>query len=91
MKYTFIKPYEFEGKTYTELDVDIEGMTGADFAAAKKQFTKEGNFVALPAADTEFCACLLARLTKQPLEFFEHLPVKDYCALTQSVSNFLLG
>ena len=91
MKYTFIKPHEFEGKTYTELDVDIEGMTGADFAAAKKQFAKDGNFVALPAADTEFCAYLLAKLTKQPLEFFEQMHVKDYCALTQNVSNFLLG
>ena len=91
MKYTFIKPYEFEGKEYKELEFDLEGTTGADFAAAKKQFAKEGNFVVLPSADTEFCICLVARLTKQPLEFFEQMPVKDYSALAQNVSNFLLG
>lgn len=91
MVYTFEKPYEFEGKTYNELEFDLEGMKGADFAAAKRQFAKSGSFVAVPTADSEFCAVLLARLTKQPLEFFESLPVKDYCSLTQSVSNFLLG
>lgn len=91
MTYTFAKPYEFEGKTFDKLEFDLEGMTGADFAAAKKQFAKAGNFAAVPAADSEFCAVLLARLAKQPQEFFDALPVKDYCALTQSVSNFLLA
>lgn len=91
MKYTFTKPYEFEGKTYNELEFDLEGMKGSDFAEAKKQFAKMGNFAAVPSADSEFCAVLLSRLAKVPLEFFEGLPVKDYCALTQSVSNFLLA
>jgi hypothetical protein len=91
MVYEFDKPYEFEGKTYNKLEFDLEGMTGADFAAAKRAFAKSGSFAAVPTADSEFCAVLLARLVKQPIEFFEGLPVKDYCALTQSVSNFLLG
>lgn len=91
MIYTFNKPYEFEGKEYKEIEFDLEGMKGSDFAEAKKQFTKAGNFVALPSADSEFCACLLAKLTKQPLEFFEQMDVKDYCAITQKVSNFLLS
>lgn len=91
MEYKFEKPYNFEGKEYNELKFDLEGMKGADFAAAKKQFAKMGNFAAVPSADSEFCAVLLSRLANVPLEFFEGLPVKDYCALTQSVSNFLLA
>jgi hypothetical protein len=91
MKHTFKKPYTFEGKEYAELEFDIEAMSGADYAAAKKQFAKSGNFVAVPNADSEFCACLLSRICKLPLEFFEQMPVKEYCKITQEVSNFLLA
>ncbi|MBR7069798.1 MAG: phage tail assembly protein [Oxalobacter sp.] len=33
---------------------------------------------------------LLARLIKQPREFFSAMPAKDYAKLHQEVSNFLL-
>lgn len=91
MEYTFKTPFEFEGKEYKSLTFNLEDLKGSDIAAAKKQFTAAGNFSALPSADSEFCALILARLTKLPVEFFNDLPAKDYCALTQSVSNFLLA
>lgn len=91
MDYKFSKPYVFEEKTYEKLECDLESITGADIAAVKKQFAKGGGFAAVPAADSEFCALLLARVAKQPIEFFESLPAKDYCGITQEVSNFLLA
>lgn len=91
MKYTFNKPYEFEGKKYESIEFDLESLKGSDIAAAKKRFTAAGNFSAIPAADSEFCAMILAQASKQPQEFFDNLPAKDYCSLTQQVSNFLLS
>lgn len=91
MEYVFSKPYEFEGKTYDKIEFDLENLKGSDFAAAKKQFAKNGNFSVAPQADSEFCALILERVAKQPIDFFENLPAKDYCAITQQVANFLLG
>ncbi|MGN0885459.1 MAG: phage tail assembly protein [Candidatus Spyradenecus sp.] len=91
MVHVFATPYDFEGKTYEQLDFNLEGLKGSDIAAVKKQFTSAGNFAAVPAADYDFCAMMLARVCKLPLEFFTELPAKEYLALTQKVSNFLLA
>ncbi len=91
MKYVFEKPYNFEDKEYKEIEIPIEDMKGSDFAAAKKRFSKDGNYAIMPAADSEFCAQLGAKMAKVPVEFFEQMPVKEYCKITQEISNFLLG
>ena len=91
MKHVFEKRYEFEGKTYTEIEFDLEGLKGSDISAAKKRFVREGGFSPMPTIDSDFCALLLAGLTKQPLEFFTGLPAREYCEITQKVSNFLMG
>ena len=91
MKHTFSKPYQFEGKTFTELDIDLDSISGADILLAKRRFVSSGGFAALLAADPEFCIFLLERVAKQPVEFFRGLPARDFCALTQAVSNFLLS
>lgn len=90
MKYTFQKPFEFEGKEYTELDIPLDGLTGSDINAAKKEWQTEGNFSPILASDPGFCASVAARACKLPIEFFHALPAKDYMKLTQEVSNFLL-
>ena len=90
MKHIFAKAYEFEGKTYDGIDFDLTGLKGSDISAAKKEFAAMGNYSPLPSTDSDFCALLLCRITKQPLEFFLELPAPEYCALTQKVSNFLI-
>ena len=91
MKYTFKKPYEFEEVTYTEIEYDLESLTGADISAAKRQYATAGNFSPMPTTDLDFCAFILAKATKQPIEFFNEMPARDYCAITQTVVNFLMA
>jgi len=90
-RYTFSKPFEFEGKTYEFIEYDLNGLKGSDIAKVKREFNKAGNFSVIPAMDSEFCALILAKVAKLPLEFFNELPAKDYCSLTQEVGNFLMG
>lgn len=90
MKHEFAKAYEFDGKTFESIEFDLSNLKGSDVSAAKKEFAAMGNYSPLPATDSDFCALLLCRLTKQPLEFFLELPAPEYCALTQKVSNFLI-
>lgn len=91
MEHKFAKPYNFEGKDYESISFDLESLKGSDIAAAKREFAAAGGFSAVPAADCEFCVLVLARASKQPKEFFDGLPAKEYQALAQQVTNFLLG
>ena len=93
MQYEFKQPYKFEDAEWTELEVPVEDMTGAQFLAVKKAFTK-ANPGANPVSmvfDQEFCIYLLARLCKQPLEFFEGMPANEMVPLCTQVSSFLLS
>ena len=83
MKYILSKEYEFEGQKYTEIELNLDVLTGKDVSA--------GNISPLVAVDTDFCVYLAAKAAKLPIEFMENLPAKDYCAIGQEVSNFLLG
>jgi len=91
MKYVFSKPYVFEDEEVKEIEIDLESMKGSDVAAAKKEFSQEGQFSVLLANDPVFCMMLVARLTKRPKEFFDDLPGRDYLAISQEVQHFLLG
>lgn len=90
MKFTFKKPYVFEGKEYTELDLDLESLNGGDIIQVHKEYSDAGNFVMIPATDWGFCARVAAKALKQPYEFLERMPANEYCRLAQAVSNFLL-
>lgn len=91
MKYVFKKPYEFEEVIYTELEYDLDSLTGADLSAAKRQWSAAGNFSPLPTTDADFCVYILASVAKKPIEFFTEMPARDYCGITQQVSNFLMS
>ena len=90
MKIELSKPYTFEGKEFTEFEADLESLKGRDVAEAKREWVRQGNFAAVIASDIDFCAYLAAKAAKQPFEFVEGLPAKDYCRVAQEVSNFLL-
>lgn len=91
MLHILTKDYEFEGKTYSELQLNLDDLTGKDVSAAKREWARSGNYSPLMASDTDFCVFLAAKSAKLPVEFMEGLPAKDYCAIGQAVSNFLLG
>lgn len=91
MKHIFTKPYNFEGKEYTELELELDSLTGRDVSSVKRQWAGEGNFSAMPSTDSDFCIMIAAKAAKKPVEFFYSLPAKEYAKLAQAVSNFLLG
>ena len=90
MKHIFSKEYEFEGQTFTELEFDLESLTGRDVSAAKREWSRSGNYAPLMTADMDFCVFLAAKAAKKPIEFMEGLPAKDFCAIGQQVAGFLL-
>ena len=88
MKYVFKDPYEFEGKTYTEIDVAVENLRGSDLKSAIRRHFGPG--AQAPVLDPDVREELLAKASGQPVEFFQDLPVVEYGDLSQLMLNFLL-
>ncbi len=89
----FKKPYKFEGKEYTELDLSaLENVTGADMIKINKRLSRAGEaFTAVPELTLEYALNLAADLTQRPVEFYTGLPGRYAMQVKNRVSAFLFG
>ncbi len=88
----FRKPYRFEGKEYTELDLSgMEDLTGADMIAINKLIERAGSSEAGLEMTLEYAFYFAARASKLPVEFFLSLPPNEAARVKSRVINFLYG
>ena len=81
----FRKPYMFEGKEYTEVDLSaMEDMTAEDLCAMG---------IVNPVAEmtVDYAIYMAARASGKPVEFFKGLPPKEGIKLKNMVTGFLYG
>lgn len=85
----FSKPYHFEGKKYTEIDLGgMDDLSAEDMIAADRYLNRTGNFSVMPEMSLEYSCFIAARATQQPIEFFRHLPPKDALKVKNRVTSF---
>ena len=89
----FNKPFKFEGKEYTEIDLSgLEDISAADMIAVNKIISRTSSGVdVMPEVSLEYAVNLAARATKQPVEFFTALPAKEALKIKNRVMGFLFG
>lgn len=89
----FKKPYHFEGKEYTELDLScMDNLTGADMIAVNKIMQRtSGGIDVMPEVSVEYAFHFAARAAKLPVEFFTSLPPKEAIKVKNRVMGFLFG
>jgi formylmethanofuran dehydrogenase subunit E-like metal-binding protein len=85
------KPVEWEGKTYEELTMDYEGMTGKDMEAIDDELSAVGIIVANPNINHRYHRILAARAAKVPSDMLRELPLRDYQKVTATARSFLLA
>ena len=78
------KPFHFEGKEYTEVDLHgLEDVSAADLCKVSKQAKKETGADPIPEMSLPYAIYMAARVTGLPVEFFQRLtrelPVYDGC------------
>ena len=83
------KPVEWRGKTYTDLHLDFEGLTGLDMEAIDDEIGNIGLRGMVPAYSRMYQRMLAARAAKVPADMIEHLPLVDYNAIISAAQNFL--
>lgn len=88
----FARPYKFDGKEYTTLDLSgLEDTTAADLSAVGKILAKQGVVSPMPEMTMDFSVYMAARVCKLPVEFFKQLPARETIKLKNIVTGFLYG
>ena len=91
--FTFKKPFEYEGKKYTELKFDFNGLTGADSINIEAELQAKGIAVFAPAFSAPYLVRMCARACTEKVDyqFFEAMRLKDYVTIRSKARNFLLS
>lgn len=88
----FSKPYVFEGREYTEVDLStLEDTTAEDLSVVGKILSKLGTVSPMPEMTMDFSQFMAARVTKLPIEFFKRMPAREAIKLKNAVTGFLYG
>ncbi len=88
----FKKPYMFEGKVYTEIDLSgLENLTGEDMVKVNNTLVARGRLPVLQEMSLEYAQEMAAQVTGLPIEFFKGLPAKKSMRLKNTISNFIHG
>jgi len=85
---TLSRPYKFEGKEYTEVDLSgIKNLKIKDAIEAQKQLFSEREIagVVLSETSTAFARAIAAKATGKPIEFFKFAPQRISKKVTQMV------
>jgi hypothetical protein len=86
---TLSKPIEHNSQTIAELDLDLDGLTGADLEQVEREFTASGHQGGIPETSKIYQAMVAARACRVPYDVLRTLPAKDYSKITLSVLTFL--
>lgn len=76
---TFEKPYTFEGKEYTEVDLSgLEDMNTKTWTKVMNTVRRSGEGIdPTPQLNPDYSMRMAAMASKLPVEFFELLPYKE--------------
>ena len=86
------KPYEFEGKKYTEVDMSgLENIRALDMIDASKTLCGTGEYYSVPETQMGYALMIASRATGLPIEFFHNLPPKAALKVKGKVTGFFYG
>ncbi len=90
MKISFDKPFEFEGKTFEGLDLNLDALTGQHLIDATTEARTLGDKSPVMELSKIYQAVLAAKAAKTSSDMIIALPAKDFSRVTLMVANFLL-
>lgn len=88
----FVKPYKFEGKEYTEVDLSgLDNIKASDMIEAEKMYGRSGGFSFIPEMSMEYALIIATKASNQPIEFFQGLQPKNAMRVKNKVTSFFFG
>lgn len=83
------KPIKFEDQEYTELNLDLDSLTGNDMINAAKESKFLGDTSTVPELSKTYLAVIAAKAASVPVDMILALPGRDFSKITVLVQNFL--
>lgn len=87
------RPFTFEEKTYAELNIDFDKLTGDDLILAETAFKADNpqrGIDYVKETSKAYLAYVVAAAAGVHPDLIKQLPAKDFCSLTLRAQNFLL-
>lgn len=88
--HVFKKPFEHEGKTYTELTFNFAGLKGRDMLAIENEMQAMSEYALAPEISASFQCKMAAKAAGIGSDTLEALPLKDFNKITGAARRFLL-
>lgn len=86
------KPVKVGEEEITELNLDLDSLTGRDFERAEQMLLQKGlSSEAYNPLSRMFCAALASIAAKVPLDVIRDLPAREYGGIILLVLNFSSG
>ena len=92
MKIKLTRELSVRGEMLSELELDLDKLTGQDIIEVEKQIDSsgDGRALVLPEYSKLYLAAVAARALKIPREALNGLSARDFTRVTQAVQNFLI-
>ena len=87
MKITLSKPLKYKDSELSQIDLELDKLTGQDLIDIESGFTARGQNVQLFSQG--YFAAIAAKSAHLPVEVIKSLPVKDFMRVTNQVIFFL--
>ena len=87
----FVKPFEYAGVVYTELEFDFESLTGRDMVSIETEMQMNNEFALAPEISRNFQAKLAAKAAGIGGDVMDALPIKEFNRITNAARDFLLN
>lgn len=85
---TLSAPFTWCDKTYKEINLDFERLTGTDMEAIDDELGAAGLNGVSPVGSRRYQRLLAARASGVPSDVIEHLPLADYNAVVTATRYF---
>lgn len=91
MKITLKNPIKIDGKNVKELDLKLDDLTGADLAAAEREYQINGGIPTSLTTSIIYAQGVAARAAGVDLGDIQRLKLQDCNAVCIGVQSFLYG
>ena len=88
--HVFKKPFEYEGKTYSELTFNFEQLTGKDMVSIETEMQMNNEYALAPEISRSFQAKMAAKAAGIGSDVLEAMPIKDFNRITNAARGFLI-
>lgn len=88
--HTFERPFEYGGKTYTELTFNFERLTGRDMVSIDAEMQAKNEYAIAAEISRSFQAKMAAKAAGIGSDVIEAMPIREFNKITNAARSFLL-